>query len=87
LVQELQQRAQQYQNEALDKARRQLAIGTDPQQVLETLARGLSNKFLHHPMRAIQSTQADAAAIADAIELLFPVTDNVTGNNDKEVNE
>jgi glutamyl-tRNA reductase len=49
----------------LDRARRLLTAGTGAEQVLEQLARGLTNKFLHAPMQALNN-----AGAADRAELL-----------------
>ena len=49
----------------LERARRLLANGTPPEQVLDQLARGLTNKFLHAPTQAL-----NAAGEAERAELL-----------------
>jgi glutamyl-tRNA reductase len=49
----------------LDRARRLLASGTPPEQVLEQLARGLTNKFLHAPTQAL-----NGAGEAERAELM-----------------
>ncbi|HSS71627.1 MAG TPA: glutamyl-tRNA reductase [Casimicrobiaceae bacterium] len=49
----------------LERARRLLAIGTPPEQVLDQLARGLTNKFLHGPTQALNT-----AGEAERAELL-----------------
>ena len=51
----------------LERARRMLAGGTPPEQVLEALARGLTNKFLHAPTQALN--QAGDAERAELIAL------------------
>ena len=53
----------------LDRAKRLLATGTPPEQVLEQLARGLTNKFLHAPTQALN--QAGDAERAELLAL-FP---------------
>jgi glutamyl-tRNA reductase len=72
LIQELQSRARQYQNEALDRAQRQLERGDDPSEVAEELARSLTNKLLHHPMQAIKDQPERAEELSKAIDLLYP---------------
>jgi glutamyl-tRNA reductase len=52
----------------LDRARRLLTSGTGAEQVLEQLARGLTNKFLHAPMQALNN--AGAAERAELLALL-----------------
>jgi glutamyl-tRNA reductase len=49
----------------LERAKRLLANGTPPDQVVEQLARGLTNKFLHGPTQAL-----NAAGEAERAELL-----------------
>ncbi|HTR57575.1 MAG TPA: glutamyl-tRNA reductase [Casimicrobiaceae bacterium] len=49
----------------LERARRLLANGTPPEQVLDQLARGLTNKFLHGPTQALNT-----AGEAERAELL-----------------
>ncbi len=50
-------RVDDIRKEELDKARARLARGGEPEQVLEQLARDLSNKFAHHPSQQLK--QAD----------------------------
>ena len=70
---ELRRRADQYREAELAKARARIARGEDPAAVMEALAKGLANKFLHHPMQALSRAQADErAALERAIEKLYP---------------
>src|SRR5258708_4395460 len=70
---ELRRRAEQYQEAELAKARARLAPGEDPTQVLEALAKGLSNKFLHQPSQApSRAGGAEREALARAIHALYP---------------
>jgi glutamyl-tRNA reductase len=70
---ELRRRADQYRDAELAKARTRLAKGEDPAAVLEALARGLANKFLHHPSQALsRASEGDRETLARAIETLFP---------------
>ena len=55
----------------LDRARRLLAGGTPADQVLEQLARGLTNKFLHAPTEALN--QAGDAERAELLALLHHI--------------
>jgi glutamyl-tRNA reductase len=52
-------------SEELERGRRMLAAGAPPDQVLEALARGLTNKFLHAPLSAL-----NAAGEAERAELI-----------------
>jgi len=70
---ELRRRADQYREAELAKARARLAKGEDPAAVLEGLARGLANKFLHHPSQALsRAAEGERETLARAIETLFP---------------
>ena len=70
---ELRRKADRYREAELAKARARIAKGEDPAAVLEALAKGLANKFLHHPMQALARAQTDErAALERAIEKLYP---------------
>jgi glutamyl-tRNA reductase len=70
---ELRRRAEQYREAELAKARSRLAKGDDPAAVLESLARGLANKFLHHPSQALsRASEGEREQLARAIETLYP---------------
>jgi glutamyl-tRNA reductase len=53
LLRTLEDRAGRLRAAALERARRLLAKGERPEAVLEALAAGLSNKFLHGPRRLL----------------------------------
>lgn len=56
----------------LDRARRLLAGGTAAEKILEQLARGLTNKFLHAPMRALNcSGAAERAELLSRLHHLY----------------
>ena len=70
---DLRRRADQYREAELAKAKGRLARGEEPLDVLEALARGLANKFLHHPSLALsQAAEEEREALARAIERLYP---------------
>jgi glutamyl-tRNA reductase len=70
---ELRRRAEAYRETELVKARARLARGEDPSAVLESLAKGLANKFLHHPSQALsRAADGEREALARAIEILYP---------------
>jgi glutamyl-tRNA reductase len=70
---ELRRRADEYRDAELAKARARLARGDDPGAVLDGLARGIANKFLHHPSQALsRASEGDREMLARAIETLFP---------------
>jgi len=59
--------------EALAKARRELAAGVDPEEVLNLLAHTLTNRLLHAPTIALrEAALAGDAELARAADKLFP---------------
>jgi glutamyl-tRNA reductase len=70
---ELRRRADQYREAELATARARLARGEDAAAVLDALARGLANKFLHHPSQALsRASEGEREQLARAIETLYP---------------
>jgi glutamyl-tRNA reductase len=60
----------------LERARKLLLSGTPPEQVLELLARGLTNKFLHAPTQALnQAGDAERAELVAAFERIYNIPD------------
>ena len=60
----------------LERARRLLANGTPPEQVLEQLARGLTNKFLHEPTQALnQAGEAERAELLALFQRVYHLRD------------
>ena len=56
----------------LDRAKRLLASGTPPDQVLEQLARGLTHKFLHGPTQALnQAGEAERAELLALFQRVY----------------
>lgn len=53
----LQDRAQQVSNHELDRAKRMLARGEDPEQVLEWLTHSLQQKYLHGPLTQLHHSE------------------------------
>ena len=73
---ELRRRAEGYREAELAKARARIAKGEDPAAVVEALAKGLVNKFLHHPTQALsRAGEGERAALESAIEKLYPDTE------------
>jgi glutamyl-tRNA reductase len=70
---ELRRRADEYREIELAKAKARLARGEDPAAVLEAFAKGLANKFLHHPTQALsRAPESEREALANAVRVLFP---------------
>jgi glutamyl-tRNA reductase len=66
-------KADRYREVELAKAKARIAKGEDPATVLEAFARGLTNKFLHHPTQALsKAAEGDRAQLERAIEKLYP---------------
>ena len=60
----------------LERVRRLLAGGTSPEQALELLARGLTNKFLHAPTQALnQAGDAERAELVAMFERIYNIPD------------
>jgi glutamyl-tRNA reductase len=56
----------------LDRARRMLARGDDPEAVLDALSKGLTAKFLHGPQQALHQAEGDERArLAALLPQLF----------------
>jgi glutamyl-tRNA reductase len=56
----------------LERARRMLARGDDPQAVLEALANSLTGKFLHGPTTLLQQPGPAQQQIGALIDRLLP---------------
>jgi len=73
VIVELRRRADQYREAELARARQRLARGDDPASVVEALAKGLANKFLHHPSQALsRAAEGEREHLMRAIETLYP---------------
>jgi len=66
----------------LAKARQQLTTGTDPKQVIEELARNLTNKLIHTPSAQIKQAGYDERSdLLDAARELLGLDDGNSQNN------
>ncbi len=60
----------------LERARKLLTGGMPPEQVLEMLARGLTNKFLHAPTQALnQASDGERAQLVALFERMYQIPD------------
>jgi glutamyl-tRNA reductase len=85
VIQQLRGMADEYRLLELERARRMLAKGEDPAKVIEQLAHGLTNKFLHHPLAALNRTKgAEREALHNAMEKLFPSATVLTDQQEQE---
>jgi glutamyl-tRNA reductase len=61
----------------LERARKLLAGGMSAEQVLDLLARGLTNKFLHAPTQALsQAGDAERAELVAMFEKIYRIPDS-----------
>jgi glutamyl-tRNA reductase len=73
IIQQLRSQADQYREAELARAKKLLAKGEEPNKVLEALALGLTNKFLHRPLAALNgANDGEREALSAAIEKLYP---------------
>ena len=76
-IRDYRRKAEQQRDQVLDKAQQMLANGKDPQQVLEFLARTLTNKLTHEPSVRIRraAENGDNELLQTALELFMPDQD------------
>ena len=72
IMQQLQERGDALRLAEVERARRLLARGDDPQQVIEALSQALTNKFLHGSRALLQSHGGDDRALADLLGRILP---------------
>jgi glutamyl-tRNA reductase len=73
VIQSLRSKAEQYRQAELARAQKLLAKGEDPLKVLEAFSLGLANKFLHHPMQALNKAEGDEREqLVQALDKLYP---------------
>jgi glutamyl-tRNA reductase len=71
-IQALRSQARGYRDEVLDKARRKLANGENPEVVMQFVADTLANKLLHAPSAALKRADAvEQALLLQAAQTLF----------------
>jgi glutamyl-tRNA reductase len=73
-IRALRDTAERFRRHEVDRALRQLARGDNPQQVMEQLSRGLTNKFMHVPTRALSQARGDERrSMASLLHRLFQI--------------
>jgi glutamyl-tRNA reductase len=71
-IRALRDQAERYRRHELERARKLLAKGEDPQKIIESLSNGLTNKFLHIPSYALNHAAADERDdLVDLINRLY----------------
>ncbi len=72
LLKSYRRQAEQLRDQELERARRQLEKGVAPQEALQMLAHGLTNKLLHQPSITLrQAQQTGQEELLEAAEVLF----------------
>ncbi|QWD09320.1 glutamyl-tRNA reductase [Polynucleobacter paneuropaeus] len=72
IIQDIQQQGEQLRQLELERAMKRLMRGDDPQEVLQAMAQGLTNKFLHGSLNALQhSNGAERDALIKLLPKLF----------------
>ena len=79
IIRALREQARGHRNEVLDKARRMLAAGRAPEQVMEFVATTLSHKLTHAPSAALRHADAvEQALLLNSARKLFDLPDEET---------
>jgi glutamyl-tRNA reductase len=72
LIQDIQQQGDRLRQIELERALRRLVRGDDPQEVLNAMAQGLTNKFLHGSLHALQhASGSEREALLKLLPKLF----------------
>ena len=66
-IRQLRESAESARRHELERATKQLSRGDDPQQVLEALSRGLTNKLIHAPTQALNEAASDERTALTAL--------------------
>jgi glutamyl-tRNA reductase len=75
VIRQLRGHAESYRQLELERARKLLARGDKPEDVIEALSQGLMNKFLHHPTQLLQQAAPDEQPqLIQLLPRLFPVS-------------
>lgn len=78
------QKAEQLRDAELHKALRQLQTGTDPEQVLQQLARNLTNKLIHSPTTLLKEASANGRQqVIQVAQELFAISIKDISEQDK----
>jgi glutamyl-tRNA reductase len=75
-IRQLRDDAEVVRQQTAEQARRMLAAGRDPQEVMEFLASTLTNRLLHGPSQRLrQAAERGEAELLDAARILFAAPD------------
>ncbi len=76
VIRQLRDHAEAYKQIEIERAKKLLLRGEDPQAVLEQLGNGLINKFLHHPTRLLKDAEgAEREKLAQLLGKLYFASD------------
>ncbi len=76
-IRQLRERARAHRDEVLERARRRLAAGEAPEQVMEFVANTLSNKLMHEPSRTLRRADAvEQALLVNGVRRLFDLPED-----------
>lgn len=76
VIRVLREQARSHRDEVLDKARRKLAAGATPEEVMSFVADTLSNKLLHAPSHRLRSADSvEQSLLVNAARKLFDLPD------------
>ncbi|MDA8328919.1 MAG: glutamyl-tRNA reductase [Betaproteobacteria bacterium] len=74
MIRNLRDHAERVRRHEIQRALKQLTRGDEPEQVLEQLSHGLTNKFLHHPTHALHhAADAERHELLALLSRLYPV--------------
>lgn len=77
VIKKYRQHGEQIMQSELDKALSSIAKGETPEQVVRTLARAISNKFMDEPSRALSNaTRDEKVSISEALQRLYGLEKN-----------
>jgi glutamyl-tRNA reductase len=71
-IRSLHERGEALRQSELERARRALASGQDPERVLESLAHALTAKFLHGPTRLLHGSSSQREQMLGLVDHLLP---------------
>ena len=73
-IRALRDQAERTRRHEMEKALKMLARGEDPQQVLDLLSHSITNKFLHAPSHALNTTAGeDREALESLMRQLYQI--------------
>jgi glutamyl-tRNA reductase len=81
-IRDYRSKAEQMRDAELEKARRLLARGENPEEVIKQLARGLTNKLIHTPSAQLRQAGFDGRfELLDAAQILFELNNTDTDSS------